>query len=76
LTERLGAVTLRARVNGVDLPPDTYAKAGRYEFARRVPAAAMVGETLRVDFAVDRAMPGDESDLRERGLIAVSLDLE
>jgi hypothetical protein len=69
LIARAGSVTLAANKNGRDLKPETYTEAGTYEFRRNLtPSAA--GETdVRVDFALNDALPPDASDDRERGII-------
>lgn len=73
---RLGPVRLDASVDGVPLEAETYAQEGEYVYARALPEAAAAGETVLVEFRLDRALPPDEEDPRERGLIVSSVALE
>lgn len=76
VSARLGPMSVSATVNGATLGSETYTQAGEYVFARRLPRAAQGGERLLVEFRLDRALPPDEEDPRERGLIVSSLGLE
>ncbi len=73
---RLGAISLAASVNGAPLEPETYTRPGEYVFARTLPSRLEAGERLLAEFSLDRALPPDEEDPRERGLIVSSLGLE
>ena len=73
---RLGAITLRARANGVALEPATYSEAGELAYIRAIPAAALKAEQVRVEFELDKALPPDESDHRERGIIVSFVGIE
>jgi tRNA (mo5U34)-methyltransferase len=72
----LGPVTLAATVNGAPLPAETYPHSGEHTYIRRVPAAAMSGATILVEFQLDKAQPPSLDDQRELGLIALSVKLE
>jgi tRNA (mo5U34)-methyltransferase len=67
------SVTLSAVAGGVNLGPATYTESGVFTYHRRLPRIA--GD-VRVDFALDYALPPDASDNRERGIIVSALDLE
>ena len=73
---KLNHVTLTANVGGQDLAPATYSKAGDYVYSAGVPAAAFTGDTARVDFELDNAMPPNPPDLRELGVVAHSVALK
>lgn len=73
--ERLGPVTLCATVGGRRLAPETYDHSGELEYRREVALEGLPPEPV-AEFELNKALPPDESDSRERGLIAVSLRLE
>jgi hypothetical protein len=73
---RLGPIQLSATINGLALAPETYAQPGKYTYARDVPASALSGDAVTVDFACDKVLPPTGDDSRELALIAVSVGLE
>ncbi len=68
---RMKGVTLSAYVAGTALPPETYNQAGQFTYARDVPANLLNGESVRVDFAVDKTMAPTAADRRELGLVVL-----
>jgi hypothetical protein len=74
--EKERSVTLSAAIGGSALPPETYSKAGEYTYRRTVPAGALGGDTVRVDFELDKAMPPSGGDERELGIVVLSAGLE
>jgi hypothetical protein len=64
--ERLGALTLGARINGVALAPQTFAAAGFHRYAAALPAG--VSGELRIDFELDKALCDPAVEARELGL--------
>ncbi|HUO28922.1 MAG TPA: hypothetical protein VMU80_06885 [Bryobacteraceae bacterium] len=62
-------VSLSAYVNGTALAPESYTQAGQFTFTRDVPASLLSGDSVRVDFAVDKTMPPTPSDKRELGVV-------
>jgi tRNA (mo5U34)-methyltransferase len=76
LMARLGRVSLSASVNGRPLEPGTYTQPGEYLFARRLPPEVQAGGRVLAEFRLDAALPPDEDDPRERGMIVSSLSLE
>ena len=70
LLERLGPLTLRALANGEELTRDRYEKTGRFDVIADVPAGA--GE---VQFEIDKCMPPDVADSRERAIIVAAIDV-
>ncbi len=72
---RLGPVTVVAAVSGVELEPQTFAWSGTHIYERRVPAAALAGDTATVEFHTDKTIPPSEADRRELALIFVSASL-
>jgi hypothetical protein len=73
--QKLGSITLSAAIGGTALAPETYSKAGEYTYRRDVPANVLAGDTVRIDFQLDKAMPPGEVDKRELGIVASSVGL-
>lgn len=73
---RLKAITLASRVGGAALAPETYAKPGDYVYTRDVPASALAGDVVSVEFSLDKAIPPSEADQRELGVVVTSVGLE
>lgn len=74
--QRLKAVTLSARLGGIDLDPETYSKPGEYVYTREVPPSALGGDAVSVEFSLDKAIPPGDVDQRELGVIVTSVGLE
>jgi tRNA (mo5U34)-methyltransferase len=70
---RLGSLVLAASVNGRDLEPAVYEVPGMTTFVRILDGAG--GPELDLRFSLDRALPSEESDSRERGIIVASIDV-
>jgi tRNA (mo5U34)-methyltransferase len=66
---RLGPFTLSASIDGRELEPATFAAAGLAMYVRDVAASGEV----EVRFRLDKALPPDEEDSRERGVIVASI---
>lgn len=69
-------VSLSATAGNAALAPETYTTAGDYVYVRDVPAGALTGESVRIDFVLDKAMPPAGADIRELGIIVFSVGLE
>jgi hypothetical protein len=76
IIEKLKNVSLSATAAGSPLPPETYTTAGDYFYVREIPASLLSGDTLRVDFQLDKAMPPSGADIRELGIIVLNIGLE
>jgi len=74
--EKLKNVSLSATAGGSALPPETYTTAGDYFYVREIPASLLSGESLRVDFQLDKAIPPSTADIRELGIIVLNIGLE
>jgi hypothetical protein len=73
LSDRMGAVTLSATVNGKALAPETYKAAGNQVYTRDV---EMLGPgPVAVEFMTDKALPPAGSDVRELALIVTHVGL-
>jgi hypothetical protein len=69
---RLGAITLCATANGVALMPEVYGTPGMASYQRKLDVAS---RDVELRFSLDKALAPDESDDRERGIIAVSIQV-
>lgn len=76
ILERLGPVTLAATWAGRALAPETFRHSGELVYQREVPLEDIREDVGVVEFELDKALPPDEVDQRERGLIALRLCLE
>lgn len=72
----LHSIRLSAIVNGVELAPESYDKAGEFDYVRDVPAAAFRGGNAMVNFALDKALPPGTLDARELGVVAKTIGFE
>src|ERR1043166_2916703 len=66
---KLKTVTLTASVNGVDLEPQTYSHTGADTYKRSIGPQLLAGDSVRVNFRLDKAMPPGGGDLRELGIV-------
>ena len=74
--EKLKTIALSATIGGSALPPETYTRAGDYTYTREVAPALLAGESVRVDFQLDKSIPPSGADLRDLGVVALSAGLE
>jgi hypothetical protein len=74
--EKLKNVSLSASAQGSALPPETYTTAGDYFYVRDIPASLLTGDSLRVDFQLDKAIAPSSADIRELGIIVLNIGLE
>jgi len=72
---RVGPMTVDARINGIDLGPQTYSNAGDFNYTRDIPANALAADAVAVDFAVDKGLPPGDPDPRELAVIVTSVGL-
>ena len=76
LLAQLKSTTLSASIRGVQLAPETYRQPGMAFYNRDVPASAVSGDSVRVDFAVEKPFRPNVADSRELGVIVHNLSLE
>ena len=74
--QKLKTITLFAAAGATPLPPETYTQAGPFTYSRDVPASQLGGESIRIDFQVDKALPPIGADRRELGIIVNSVALD
>ena len=75
IAEKLKTISLSAAIGGGALPPETYTQAGDYTYTREVAPALLAGDSVRVDFQLDKSMPPNGADLRDLGVVALSAGL-
>ena len=73
--EKLTSVQLSASMQGYKLEPQIYTKAGQYTYTRDVPADKLQSDAVRIDFALDRALPPTGTDVRQLGIIVSEVGL-
>jgi hypothetical protein len=71
----VGPVTLVATVQGLSLAAETYSKDGEYTYARDVPAQSLGGNSVVVQFAIDKGLAPNPKDFRELALIVTRIAL-
>ena len=76
IVEKLKNVSLSATIGGSALPPETYTEAGNYTYTRDVAPPLLAGQSVRVDFQLDKSIPPSGADLRDLGLVVLSAGLE
>jgi hypothetical protein len=76
ILQKLKTQTITATVEGLALPPETITQPGEYTYSRDVPASKLGGETVKVDFAIDKFLPASSSDNRDLAVVASSIALE
>jgi hypothetical protein len=76
IVEKLKTITLSATIGGSALAPETYTQAGDYAYTRDVAPALLAGQSVRVDFQLDKSIPPAGADLRDLGLVVLSAGLE
>ncbi len=72
--EKLGKIALTASVNGTVLKTDEYDKPGPSIFTADVLPAQLTGDTVKVDFVLDKSLPPG-IDKRQLGVIATSVGI-
>jgi len=76
IAKSVGAQTLSARIGGIELAPEIFSKPGRYSYTRDVPASALGGDSVTVEFTLDKAAAGTGGDIRELGVIVSMVGFE
>jgi hypothetical protein len=67
--------SIEAFAGGESLGKDEYTEPGDYTFSRLLPAGRAT-DGWKVEFVLNRAIPPDQGDSRERGIIIAKCDLE
>jgi hypothetical protein len=73
--EKLKTVSLAASIDGKPLPPDTYTQPGPASYKRDIPASMLSGESVKVEFTLDKSWSPGGADQRELGIVVSALSL-
>jgi Dolichyl-phosphate-mannose-protein mannosyltransferase len=76
IIQKLGAITLTAKIGDHPLAPETYRKPGQYTFARDLESSWIHGGANRIDFSLDKSLAPTPADNRELGIVVLSAALE
>jgi hypothetical protein len=76
IIEKLKTISLSAAIGATTLPPETYTQAGEYTYTREVPPALLAGDSVRVDFQLDKSIPPSGADARDLGVVVLSAGVE
>ena len=71
----LDSVTLSATIGGNRLAPQKYPDPGNQIYSVEVPASALPGDSVTVEFATDKAIPAGKIEKRELALVVTSVGL-
>lgn len=73
--QSIGNITLFASIGDRKFPAVTYSKPGSYKYKADVPASLLAGETVQVDFELDKTMPAAPPERRDLGVVAGAIGL-
>jgi hypothetical protein len=76
IIQKLGAMTLSAKVGDHPLAPETYWKPGQYTFTRDLEPSWIHAGANRIDFSLDKSLGPTAADNRELGIVVLSAALE
>ena len=74
--QQVKSTGVSATLNGVDLAPESYTQSGEYIYTRDVPARAFAGDSVKIDFALQKFIPPGPVDARELGIVVSMVGLE
>lgn len=75
LEQRTETLRLKASIGNVSLGEVQYSSKGEHVYRATVPSRLLRSSTVIVKFELDRAIPPDSVDLRERGIVVSSVGL-
>jgi len=75
LLQKVASVQLSASIQGYNLEPQTFNMPGQYSYTRDVPAERFQNDVVRINFAVDHALPPTDTDRRQLGIIVSQVGL-
>jgi hypothetical protein len=74
--KKLGPITLTASIDGRPLSPETYVKAGTYDFVREIPACLLNTNLLPIKFSFDPYSPHSDTEGRDLGAVVLMAALQ
>lgn len=75
IVQKLGPMTLTARVGDHILAPETYAQPGGATYRRALPAEWITGDSVRIDFELDRALEPTPPERRVLGIVVSKIEV-
>jgi len=72
---KTGPITLKAKIAGVELDPQTYPQAGEQVYQRDIPGTSLPSDAVTVDFELSKFLAAGQVELRELGVIASTVGL-
>jgi len=75
LRQRIAALRLKASIDDVSLGEVPYSASGEQVYRAAVPSHLLRNSSVVVNFELDRAIAPDAVDLRERGIVVLSVGL-
>ena len=72
LIEKWGSLSIGATVNGISIAPESFTSDGEFEYI----GVFSPSKSVQAQFELDRALPPDDSDIRERGIIVAELSFD
>jgi len=75
-TQLLGAITLKADVDGTPVGTRTFTEPGVYTFSAAVPASDLQSRLVTVNFNLDKAVSNLKNDPREMGTVVNAVGFE
>jgi len=75
-TQLLGAITLRADVDGHPLDARTFSEPGAYTYAAAIPPADLQSQLVTANFYLDKAVTNLKTDPRELGTVVNAIGFE
>jgi hypothetical protein len=73
--QKLGKITITGSINGMALKPAEFEKSGPAIYTADIAPSQLTGDSVEVDFALDKSIPPGATDRRELGVIATSVAL-
>ncbi|HKW98709.1 MAG TPA: FkbM family methyltransferase [Bryobacteraceae bacterium] len=74
--QQLKTITLAAKAGSALLSAETYTTPGAHEYRREVPASALHGDAVEVDFSLDKSFKPSAADQRQLGVVVTAVGLE
>lgn len=72
---KLGPVTISAKIGSLVLAPETCKQAGLHTYRRDLGTRALASDAITVTFSLDKFLPPSNTDRRELGIIVSSIGL-
>ena len=73
---KIKTTSISAKVGTVTLSPETYTQPGEFDYSRDVDSKLLTGESVNVEFTMDKFLTAGMVEARELGVIATSVGFE